>query len=98
MPRSPTSVLQDEALLQLVDLGGERLRVGGRTVEHLDGDGAAVGGAQQAVEVPPSILKSPQQNTTIPGDGGVEEGVYKGYGCRRYCVASVPYTANPQSE
>jgi hypothetical protein len=24
--------------------------------------------------------------------------VYKGYGCRRYCVASVPYTANPQSE
>ena len=43
-------VLEGEAPLQLLDLCGERLRVGGRTVEHLDGDGAAVGGAQQAVD------------------------------------------------
>src|SRR5512147_1021802 len=39
--------LQTEASLQLVDLRGERLRIGGVALEHLDRHRAAVGGAQQ---------------------------------------------------
>src|SRR4051794_29501520 len=43
-------VREPEALLELCDLGGERHRVGGITREHLDGDRAAVGPAQQPVD------------------------------------------------
>ena len=39
-----------EAPLELLDLGRQRHRVGGVARQHLDGDGTAVGGAQQAVD------------------------------------------------
>ena len=49
IPRSPTSTTRSspKRSLELVDLGGERARVGGIALEHLDGDRAAIGGAQQ---------------------------------------------------
>ena len=52
MPRSPTSttLLQAKALLQLVDLGGERGRIGGVALKHLDRDRPASAVAQQAVD------------------------------------------------
>ena len=37
-----------EALAQLLDLGGQRRRVSGIALEHLNSDGAAIGGTQQA--------------------------------------------------
>src|SRR5271167_3913876 len=39
-----------EPLLDLGDLTGQRCRVAGGAFEHLDGDRAAVGGAQEAVD------------------------------------------------
>jgi hypothetical protein len=51
-PRSPTKTTrrEGEALLDLGHLVGQRARIGGRAVEHLDGDRAAVAVAQQAVD------------------------------------------------
>src|SRR4029450_10281047 len=42
-------VLEAEALLELGDLGGQRGGIAGVALEHLDGDRAAVRGAEQAV-------------------------------------------------
>src|SRR4051794_21912835 len=41
---------ETEALLELVDLWCQRRRIAGVAREHLDGDGTAVGGAEQAVD------------------------------------------------
>ena len=43
-------MVEAEALLELLDLGGQRHRVGGVALEHLDRDGTAVGGAEQAID------------------------------------------------
>ena len=43
-------VVEHEALFQLRDLRSERLRVAGIAVEDLDGDRAAVGRAEQAID------------------------------------------------
>ena len=43
-------MVEVEALLELVDLARQRHRIGGVAVEHLDGNRAAVGGAEQAVD------------------------------------------------
>ena len=43
-------MLEREALLELVDLWRKRPRIAGVALEHLDGDRASVGGAQQAVD------------------------------------------------
>jgi len=50
IPRSPTSTTprQAKALLEVVDLRGERHRVGDVAGQHLDGHRTAVGRAQQA--------------------------------------------------
>ena len=52
IPRSPTSTTcaEREALLDLVDLRGERARIGGVALEYLDRHRAAVRRAQQAVD------------------------------------------------
>jgi hypothetical protein len=42
-------MIEVEALLQLLDLRGQSLRIAGVAVEHLDGDGAAVGRAEQSI-------------------------------------------------
>ena len=42
-------VVEVEALLQFFDLAGQGHRIGGIAIEHLDGDRAAVGRAEQAV-------------------------------------------------
>ena len=39
-------VIEAEALFQLLDLDGERLRITGIAVEHLNGDRTAVGGTK----------------------------------------------------
>jgi len=44
---------QAEALLELVDLRGERHRVGGVAGQHFDRHRAAVGRAQQGVDLTP---------------------------------------------
>ncbi len=43
-------MVEVEALLELVDLCGQGFRVGGVAVEDLDGNWAAVRGAEQAVD------------------------------------------------
>jgi hypothetical protein len=43
-------MVEAEALLELGDLAGERGGIAGRALEHLDGDRAAVGRAEQAVD------------------------------------------------
>ena len=43
-------MVEVEALLELVDLGGQRHRIGGVAVEDLDGDRTAVGRAEQAID------------------------------------------------
>ena len=43
-------VVDGEAALELGDLIGERHGIGGVSLEHLDGDGAAVGRTEQAVD------------------------------------------------
>ena len=43
-------MVEVEALLQLLDLWRQRLRIAGVAVEHLDGDRAAVGRAEQAID------------------------------------------------
>ena len=43
-------MVEVEALLELLDLGRQGHRIGGVAVKHLDGDRAAVGGAEQAVD------------------------------------------------
>jgi hypothetical protein len=42
-------MVEAAALLELLDLGGQRDRIGRVAVKHLNGDRAAVGGAEQAV-------------------------------------------------
>ena len=43
-------MIEPKALLDLVDLGGQRARIAGVALEHLDRHRAAVGRAQQAVD------------------------------------------------
>ena len=43
-------MIQLEALLELVDLARQGHRIGGITFKHLDGDRAAIRGAEQAVD------------------------------------------------
>ena len=43
-------MIESEALLELLDLCGERHRVSGVAVKHLDGNGTAVGSAEQTVD------------------------------------------------
>ena len=43
-------MLQGEPLLQLGNLVRNRRGIAGVALEHLDGDGTAVGGAEQAVD------------------------------------------------
>ena len=43
-------MIKVEALLELVDLARQRHRIGGIAVKHLDGDRAAIGGAEQAID------------------------------------------------
>ena len=43
-------MIEAEALLELGDLAGEGGRIAGRALEDLDGDRAAVGPAEQAVD------------------------------------------------
>jgi hypothetical protein len=43
-------MLEPEPLLELGNLGGERLRIGGVAVEHLDRDRASVRRAEQAID------------------------------------------------
>jgi hypothetical protein len=56
-----------EALAQLLDLGGQRRRVSGIALEHLDGDGAAIGGTQQA-EDDLRLVALPVGVVTITGE------------------------------
>src|SRR5271165_4897786 len=43
-------MIEVEALLELLDLRCQRHRIGGVALEHLDGNGAAIRGAEQAVD------------------------------------------------
>src|SRR4051794_15069986 len=43
-------MVEVEPLFELVDLGSQGLRIGGVAVEDFDGDWAAVGGAEQAID------------------------------------------------
>jgi hypothetical protein len=43
-------MVQMEALLELLDLGRQRHRIGGVAVEHLDGNWTTVGGTEQAID------------------------------------------------
>jgi hypothetical protein len=73
IPRSPTHhVLDREALLDLVDLCGERARIGGVALEHLDRHRATVGRAQQAVDdlqlalLAVAVVAEPRQLAAAP--------------------------------
>src|SRR3954467_514612 len=43
-------MVEVEPLFELVDLGSQGLRIGGVAVEDFDGDWAAIGGAEQAID------------------------------------------------
>src|SRR5271157_4144495 len=61
MPRSPTSATRVKpkrslSVLELGDLGGQGLGIGGVAVEHFERHRAAVGGAQQAIDLQLALL------------------------------------------